>query len=179
MSVCPTKSNCPRGPIALILSARALRRFCPRRANVRCSQTADILAPTDNRSHSDGLCFQRLPLRLTARRIEATTVSPNACSDLCMFRGATPKSRLFNTPLENTPDPASCATPRLKRKFPNPYPNFLFLAMRGTPSFPPVTSARRVGALLPNGPDVAPRGLTSRRRQLGPHASPGAAHGPR
>src|ERR1035437_6150575 len=28
--------------------------------------------------------------------------------------GATTKSRLFNTPLENTPVPARCATPRLK-----------------------------------------------------------------
>ena len=39
--------------------------------------------------------------------------------------------------------------------------------MRGTPSFPPVTSARRLGALLPNGPDVAPRGRTSRPRDAG------------
>jgi hypothetical protein len=52
--------------------------------------------------------------------------------------------------------------------------------MRGTPSFPPVTSGRRVGALLPNGPDVAPRGLTSRPGDAGgsvvASGAPAAAH---
>ena len=52
--------------------------------------------------------------------------------------------------------------------------------MRGTPSFPPVTCARRVGALLPNGPDVAPRGLTSRPGDAGgsvvASGAPAAAH---
>ena len=55
--------------------------------------------------------------------------------------GSHSKSRLFNTPLENTPVPARCATSCLKSEIPKAYPNFLFHGMRGTPSFPPVGSA--------------------------------------
>ena len=54
----------------------------------------------------DSLCFRRFPPRLTAQRIEATSVSPNACSDLCTSWGA----KLF--PIVSTHVTQTCATCR-------------------------------------------------------------------
>ena len=54
-----------------------------------------------------------------------------------------------------------------KSEIPKAYPNFLFLAMRGTPSFPPVGCANVWLGVASKGPDVAPRGPTPRPGDAG------------
>ena len=62
-------------------------------------------------------------------------------------RGANTKFRISNTALENAPLTALGSECVHQCEFTHPYPNFLILYMRGTPSFPPATCSRYVAKL--------------------------------
>jgi hypothetical protein len=58
--------------------------------------------------------------------------------ETCPGWGAKLKSFILNETLDNTPLAVVSASSARKCKFTHPYPNFLFLDPKGTPSFPPV-----------------------------------------